>query len=163
MALTAAGRPQREKGTTMLVEQMLLVTCEQLVTINADAPLIEAAKLLNGRKSSLVVVCNSDGVMAGVITKTDVVGQISHCKGCSCTIAASAVMTRDVTFCHPHLPLKDAWSRMKDSGLKHIPVVDHELRPIGVLHARQAVQALLEEVGDEEEILRDYVMGVGYR
>lgn len=147
----------------MLVEQLLSAIREQLVTIDADAPLIEAAKLLHCRKSSLVVVCDSDGVMAGVITKTDVVGQISHCQGSSCTIAASAVMTRDVTFCHPHLPLEDAWSRMKDRGLKHIPVADREQRPIGVLNARQAVQALLEEVGNEEEILRDYVMGVGYR
>ena len=147
----------------MLVEQLLPATHKQLVTIRDDAPLIEAAKLLHGREASLVVVCSSDGVMVGVITKTDVVGQISHCQGSSCGTAASAVMTRDAVFCHPHSMLKDVWERMKERGLKHIPVTDKELRPIGVLNARQAVQALLDEVGNEEELLRDYVMGVGYR
>jgi CBS domain-containing protein len=147
----------------MLVEQLSPATREQLVTIGHDAPLIEAAELLHGREINLVVVCNSDGVMVGVITKTDVVRQISQCQGSSCTTEASAVMTRDVTFCHPHSMLKDVWERMKERGLKHIPIADQEQRPVGVLNARQAVQALLDEMGNEEELLRDYVMGIGYR
>ncbi|WP_246748023.1 MULTISPECIES: CBS domain-containing protein [unclassified Methylobacterium] len=101
--------------------------------------------------------------MVGVITKTDVVGQIGRCQGARCTVAAPAVMTRDVTSCQPDVSLRDVWAQMRKLGLKHIPVLDEDLRPIGVLDARQTVQALLEEVGSEEELLRDYVMGVGYR
>lgn len=147
----------------MLVEQLLAATRVRLVTIRDDAPLIEAARHLHGRETNLVVVCELDGVMVGVITKTDVVDQISRCQGGGCTVAASAVMTRDVTSCQPHVSLTDVWARMRKRGLKHIPVLDEDLRPIGVLDARQTVQALLEEVGSEEELLRDYVMGVGYR
>lgn len=147
----------------MLVEQLLAATRERLVTIRDDAPLTEAARHLHGTNTNLVVVCGLDGVMVGVITKTDVVGQIGRCQGVRCTVAASAVMTRDVISCHPHVPLKDVWDRMRKRGLKHIPVLDEGMRPIGVLDARQTVQALLEEVGSEEEFLRDYVMGVGYR
>ncbi len=33
---------------------------------------------------------------------------------------------------------------------------------MGVLHARDILQVLLEESEDEESILRDYVMGIGY-
>lgn len=55
---------------------------------------------------------------------------------------------------------EDHW-RERDN-LKHIPIADQELRPIGAINARQAVQALLDEVGNEE-LLRDYVLGVGYR
>ncbi|WP_210319322.1 CBS domain-containing protein [Aureimonas glaciei] len=133
------------------------------MTIKDDAPLIEAARLLHGRSASLVVVLNVDGVMVGVITKSDVVGQISGCQGSSCMTAASVVMTRDVTFCHPHVLLRSVWERMRKSDLKHVPIVDRELRPLGVLNARQAVQALMEELGSEEELLREYVMGIGYR
>ena len=147
----------------MLVERLLAETRERLVTVRDDAPLIEAARLLHGSDANLVVVCGSDGGMVGVITKTDVVGQIGRCQGAGCTAAASAVMSRDVTSCHPHVPLKDVWDRMRKRGLKHVPVLDEEMRPIGVLDARQTVQALLEEVGHEEDLLRDYVMGVGYR
>ena len=51
---------------------------------------------------------------------------------------------------------------MKERKLKNIPVVDKDSRPVGVLHARDVLQVLLEDSQDEESMLRDYVMGVGY-
>ncbi len=146
----------------MLVEQLLPAAREKLLAIKDTAPLMEAARRLNGPNANLVVVCNADGVMVGVITKTDVVGQISRCQGSSCTMAAAAVMTRNIAHCQPHDLLTDVWSTMKERGLRHMPVADQELRPSGVLDARQTVQALLDEVEHEEHLLVDYVMCVGY-
>jgi Predicted signal-transduction protein containing cAMP-binding and CBS domains len=145
----------------MFVERLLSAARERLVTIADNAPLIEAARVLRAG-TDLVVVCDSAGFLAGVITKTDVVSQISECQGCSCTAAASSVMTRDVVLCRPGDWLQDVWSRMKERGLKNVPVMDQDSRPLGVLNARDALQALLQEVQDEESLLRDYVMGVGY-
>jgi hypothetical protein len=34
---------------------------------------------------------------------------------------------------------------------------------VGVVHARDLARALLEEVTEEEALLRDYVLGVGYQ
>ena len=51
---------------------------------------------------------------------------------------------------------------MKERGLKNVPITDQDSRPVGVLNARDALQALLEEVENEELLLRDYVMCVGY-
>ena len=146
----------------MYVERMLPAARKRLVTIDDDAPLIDAAKLLGDRHIDLVVVCSSDELLAGIITKTDVVRQISHCQGSGCTTAVSTVMTRTVILCHPNDLLHDVWSIMKERGLKNIPVVDKDSRPIGVLNARDALDALLEEVEYEEVLLREYVMCVGY-
>src|SRR3546814_19534483 len=66
-----------------------------------SSDLIDAARLLNGPQVNLIVVCDESGKMAGVITKTDIVGRISYCTGCSCTMAASQVMTQEVAFCRP--------------------------------------------------------------
>jgi CBS domain-containing protein len=147
----------------MVVERMLPIAYNRLVTIRDDAPLIGAARLLRDFDRDLVVVCNSDGLLVGVITKTDVVRQISHCNGAGCMTAASSVMTRAVVLCRPDDRLNEVWSVMKERHLKHVPVVDQEVRPLGVLNARDALEALLEEVEYEEVLLRDYVMCVGYR
>lgn len=147
----------------MLVERVLAVARQRLVTIDASALLTGAARLLGNAQVNLVVVCASDGAMIGVITKTDVVRQISHCQGSACTAQAATVMTRDVTHCHPGDMLHEVWSIMKERGFLHIPIVDQDSRPCGVLNARDALQALLGEVEDEEAPLRDYVMGIGYR
>ena len=105
----------------MLVERVLPIARERLITIRHNALLKDAAKLLCDTQVGLVVVCNSDGAMVGVITKTDVIRQISHCQGCACTTAAAAVMTQDVTYCHPSEMLHDVLLIMKERGFVHIP------------------------------------------
>jgi len=149
-------------GKAMFVEELLTKARERLVTIADDALLIEAAKLLQA-EAELVIVCNSEGVLIGVITKTDIVKQISRCQGASCMAQAAAAMTRDVLLCEGRDLLHDVWTRMKERGLKNVPVVDPTSRPLGLLHARDILQVLLSQSESDEALLRDYVMGVGYR
>lgn len=52
----------------MFVERMLPAARQRLVTINDDAPLIEAANLLLERPTDLLVVRSGDELLAGVIT-----------------------------------------------------------------------------------------------
>jgi CBS domain-containing protein len=61
----------------MFIDGMLLAVRKRLVTIADSAPLLSAAKLL-ALDTDLVVVCDSDGLLAGVITKTDIVRQIGQ-------------------------------------------------------------------------------------
>ena len=149
-------------GGSIFVERMLPAARKRLVTIKEDAPVIEAAKLLLDCHTDLLVVRRGDELLAGVITKTDVVRQMSICQGSGCTIAASSVMTRTVVHCQPNDVLSNVWSVMKDRGLNNLPVLDRDSRPIGVLNARDALELLREEVEYEEVLLRDYVMCVGW-
>lgn len=147
----------------MFVERMVTTARDRLVTISHGAPLIEAARLLGTSNTDLVVVCASGGQLSGVITKSDVVRQISRCQGSSCTVAVSAIMTDDVVFCRPTDQVSDIWAIMKERRLKNIPVTNAGSIPIGLLNARDALEVLLTEVEQEETLLRDYVMCVGYR
>lgn len=146
----------------MFVQRILPAAYKRLVTIGDDVPLIDAANLLGDLHTDLLVVCSPDKSLVGVITKTDVVRRIGLCRGIDCTTAASIVMTRAVILCHPGDLLHDVWSIMKEHGLKNIPVVDQDSRPMGVLNARDTLEALLEDVEYEEVLLREYVMCVGY-
>ena len=147
----------------MFIGQMLSTARDRLVVVSEDAPLIKAARLLETSNTDLVVVCGSDGRLSGVITKTDVVRQISSCQGSGCTVAASAIMTDGVVFCRTTDQVSDIWAIMKERRLKNIPVTDEASVPIGLLNARDALEVLLTEVEQEESLLRDYVMCVGYR
>lgn len=146
----------------MFVEGMLQAAREKLVTVADDARLIEAAKLLSNG-TDLVVVCDAKGTLQGVVTKTDVVKQISVCQGATCMCPASMVMTRDVALCRAHDRLQDVSTLMKERHLKNIPVVDADNRPVGILTARAVLRVLLGDVEYEEAQLSDYVKGVGYR
>jgi CBS domain-containing protein len=146
----------------MFVESLLPVARGRLTTVQADALLTDAAKLLCGTHNALVVVCNADGAMVGVVTKTDVVRRISRCPDNVCDTTAAAVMTQEVVSCRPSDPLRGVLSLMKERGFVHIPIIDDDSRPCGVVNARDALRTLLGEVEDEQSLLRDYVMGVGY-
>ena len=146
----------------ILVESVLPIAIQRLNTIQAGALLTDAARLLCDTHRSLLVVCSPDGPMVGVITKTDIVRQIADCEGSRCTTPAEAVMTRDVTYCHPGDSLHDVLSKMKERGIVHVPIVDQKSKPVGVINARDALQVLLGDVEYDVSFLRDYIMGIGY-
>jgi CBS domain-containing protein len=130
--------------------------------IEAEAPVREAAALMSKPHTDLIVVCDH-GDMVGVLSKTDIVGEIGRCMGAGCTARVDSIMTRDVTYCRPHAILLDVWSVMRKRGLQRIPVLDEARRPLGIIYARDALQALLSEAENQDELLRDYISGVGYR
>lgn len=147
----------------MLVKQMLPEARARLASIGVEAPVTQAARLMAQPHIDLVVVCDAAGTMAGVLTKTDIVGQISGCHGASCMTRVEAIMTRDVIVCAPDDWLHDIWSIMKQKSLQRVPVLDDARAPIGIIYARDALQNLLRETENQEALLRDYVMTVGYR
>ena len=134
-----------------------------MVTISADALLVDVATLLSDTHISLVIVCDSDGVMAGVVTKTNIVQQFSRSVASLGTAVAGEVMTRVVTFCRPTDSLLDVLAKMEKRGFAHIPVVDEESRPYGVVNSGDALRALMADEKYEASLLRDYVMGIGYQ
>ena len=159
-------RTQKQEGSfvnTKLVGSIGAATRSRLAVVGEAALLLEVAGLLSETQISLVVVCDAGGAMVGVITKTNIVRQIGHCRGAACTSTAAAIMTRDVTFCSETDCLLDVLSMMQARGLVHVPVVDAQRKPSGVVNARDALRALWTEGQYEEALLRDYVMGVGYR
>lgn len=146
----------------MFINQLMSDARKRLVTIEVDALLVDAARALSEFESELVVVCDSADTAVGVITKGDVVRRITHCQGSACRAASAGAMTRQVVSCRPDDHLSDVWSRMKQHRLRHLPVVDHQSRPLGIVNARDVLQALLTTVENETELLRDYVMSAGY-
>ncbi|MEF2548200.1 CBS domain-containing protein [Aurantimonas sp. E1-2-R+4] len=135
---------------------------QRLFCIELDAVLLQAARLLdNGR--DMLLVCDAEGRLAGVLTKTDVVRQTGRCAGASCTAPVVESMTRDVTTAGADGWLHEVWELMKTRGFKNVPILDPDGKPLGVLNARDVLQMLLQEVQQEENLLRDYVMNIGYR
>jgi len=146
----------------MLVERLMPKARERLTTIVDGANLIDAARLLRPG-TDLLIACDPAGRMAGVVTRTDIVNQLSFCDKANCVADIPLAVTRDVVSCRPDEKLEDVWSRITETGFKNIPVTCRDNRPLGVVTAQDIFRILLEEAEYDEAMLRDYVMGVGYR
>ena len=146
----------------MLVEQMLSRACERLAVVDAGASVKDAADLMARPATDLVIVCRG-GAVIGVVTKTDIVVQISRNPGSDLAMPVDTIMRRDVATCRSSDPLSTVLQAMKERGFHRIPVVDDQHSPVGIVYARDALQCLLEEVEIDDELLRDFITGVGYR
>jgi arabinose-5-phosphate isomerase len=146
----------------MYIEKFLPTARKRMCCTDAGTALLQAARLLES-DHDMLVVCDTEGRMVGVLTKTDAVRQIGICTGASCTAPVVEAMAREVITATPSGKLKDVWDTMKAHGLKNIPVVGPDGKPLGVLNARDVLQNLWQEVQHEEDLLFNYVMNVGYR
>ena len=147
----------------MLVRQILDAARQRLAILSWDAPVIAAAEILANPNTPLIVVCDSMGVAIGVITRMDLVKRFSAGPDEAFAANAGDVMTQPVFSCHEDERLQFVWDGLSARQLRCVPVLDDSRRPSGVAHAREIVSALLEEVTHEELLLRDYVLGIGYR
>ena len=147
----------------VLVQHILEDTRKRLAVLDRQALVSEAAAILANPDTPLVVVCDSEGVAVGVVSKSNIIRAISLAKDGAVTMTAGDVMTRPVLSCHVSQTLHGVWETMNARTVRSVPVLDDSGRPEGVVHARDLVRALFNEVDEEELLLRDYVMGIGYQ
>jgi CBS domain-containing protein len=135
----------------------------RLLTVAADALLVEVAALLSSAPISVVVVCDAAGAALGVITETTLVRRLGLGQADFFTTQARDVMATAFTACAPTDRLAEVLAMMHAQGLVHVLLLQPDRHPIGVLNARDGLRALLAAGNHEEALLRNYVMGVGYQ
>ncbi len=131
--------------------------------LSPDSLVCDAAEILANPTTPLIVVCDNDGVVVGVISRTDIIKAIARARVNAFGTNASLIMTRSVLSCHVDQTLQRVWANLNGLSLRCAPVLDADGRPLGVVHARDLARALLDEATQEEELLRDYVLGIGYQ
>ena len=127
----------------MKVRNILASTGRRLAILSWDAPVISAAVILARPDIPLVVVCDRMGVAIGVITRIDLIRQLTSGSEAALAVSAGAVMTQPVFACGENESLDCVWDELKARKLKCAPVLDDQRRPMGLIHAREIARALL--------------------
>jgi len=146
----------------VLVHHILDDARRRLAVLSRDAPLCEAAAILANPDTPLVVVCDDQGIAVGVVAKLDIMKVLAGARADAVKMTTGDVMSRSVFSCQVDQALQELWETMNARSLRCAPILDGSGRPQGVVHARELARALLAEVSEEEVLLRDYVLGVGY-
>jgi CBS domain-containing protein len=153
--------PKPAEIQAMLVERLHPVTSPRLAVVGRGATVQEAALSLSRPSVGLVVVCGAGGGLQGVVSKSDLIRYLRSPDHTSPQV--SALMTTSVITCGQKDDVHDVWQTMATRNLQNIPVIDDGARPLGVLDIRDAMKALFEEETLQEQMLFNYVTGVGYR
>jgi CBS domain-containing protein len=102
-------------------------------------------------------VTDDDLHIAGIISERDIVRLLAERGPEALDDLVSQVMTRRVVTCGRDDTVSDIMECMTRGKFRHIPVVDHADRLIGIVSIGDAVKARLSLLEHEHHALREYI------
>jgi CBS domain-containing protein len=145
----------------MRIEQLNAMTSVRLATIDANATLRAAALSFSKPGIGLVVVCDKNGGAVGALTKSDLVRHLANSGSMQTTVAT--LMTQPIVHCSPDDDVHLVSETMAAQRLQNLPVLGLERRPLGILDIRDAMKVLFEQEELQEQLLTNYIAGIGYQ
>lgn len=138
-------------GVQLLPPQVL---CESIGSIGLKEPLtVErgtavhcAVALMKSKKIGSLVVVNQDGTIAGIFTERDclmkITGEENECAG----RPICDFMTPDPFRELPDVSIAYALNIMANGGFRHVPIVDQDDIPIGIVSVKDVVTHLVNRM-----------------
>lgn len=121
------------------------VCTHEVVDISPEASIRDAADLMRHRHVGCLVVVeqpNGERVPVGVLTDRDIVVSVVSPGIDPDILTVGDVMTHPVITCGIQEDLFEALERMRNAGVRRLPVVDRRGAAAGVLSADDVVSAL---------------------
>ncbi len=117
------------------------------ITVDKETPIEQAAKVMDDNNISSVMVVDKDGRLVGIFTDRDLRFAVAEGK-VGKGLPIHMLMTENPITISPSDLVIDAMKKMRDADIKHLPVVDGEGKPLGMITMRDIIDAawLLLEV-----------------
>jgi CBS domain-containing protein len=143
------------KEATMTVRAILDSKGHQIQSVQPDAKLSAAIKLLGEKKIGAVLVMER-GRIEGILSERDIVRVLGERGAAVLDEPVSAVMTRKVISCKPSDTVGAIMEMMTSGKFRHLPVID-DSRVVGLISIGDIVKWRVREYESEQEALRDYI------
>lgn len=145
------------------IRQFLNEKGRDVWSIQQDAPVFDALKLMAEKNCGALVVLDEDERLAGVVSERDYARKVALHRKTSIDTPVSEIMTADVITVDEHQTLDNCLSLMSEHNIRHLPVVKGR-RLMGVLGIGELVHHKIEEKEHEIQTINQYVSGqLAYR
>jgi CBS domain-containing protein len=139
----------------MTVRSILDSKGHQVLSVEPDANLSAAVKILGGKKIGAVLVM-SEGRIEGILSERDIVRVLSERGAAVLEEPVSGVMTRKVVSCRQSDTVAAIMEMMTLGKFRHLPVVE-DGKVVGLISIGDIVKRRVQEYETEQEALRDYI------
>lgn len=99
-------------------------------------------RLLKEHNRGSVLVCDPQQVLQGIFTERDSLRMMA--RGDGLDVAVETVMSRNPVTIRVHDTVETAIAKMSRGGYRHLPVIDDERRPVGVMLVSSILRYLVE-------------------
>ncbi|WP_420645838.1 cyclic nucleotide-binding/CBS domain-containing protein [Candidatus Leptofilum sp.] len=142
---------QEPKSTTPIQDRLITDTLSTLnpkvpITIDVSASLAKAVHQMNGHRIGCLLVTDAQDKLVGIFTEKDLLHRVVGLVEDMDTAVIADYMTPDPIALTADLPIAQALHEMHVHGFRHLPLVDEEHRPEGIVSFRDVVHHLKEKL-----------------
>ncbi|MBR0792743.1 CBS domain-containing protein [Bradyrhizobium manausense] len=139
----------------MTVRSILNTKGHQIMSVEPDAKLVAAVKLLAEKKIGAVLVMNQSR-LEGILSERDIVRVLGERGADVLDEPVSEVMTRKVVTCKETDTVAELMEMMTKGKFRHLPVLENN-KVVGLISIGDIVKRRVQEYESEQEALRDYI------
>ncbi len=140
------------------VQDILKSKGSEVVSIQQDAFVLDAAILMNSKRIGALTVMDGDRLV-GVFSERDLLTRVIVVRKNPADTPISEVMTTQVRVCELTTSLDECSAAMTNNKIRHLPVVDDRGQLLGVLSTGDI---LARQFADQEATIRfmhEYITG----
>ena len=140
----------------MFVLDILKTKGGDIVSVTSEQSIAEALALLAKHRIGAVLVCDTGGGIAGILSERDLVRAMHKHGKAVFDKKVGDLMTTPVVTCSPRDPVAAIEGLMTAQRFRHVPVVeDGALK--GIISIGDVVKTRIEEAEAEVDALRRYI------
>lgn len=133
-----------------LIAQM--IQAQPCHTISSRSTVLQAAKLMKLNHVSALMVEGPTHRLLGIVTERDIVFRTVAAGGLPGEMGVTQIMTQNPRSITVDKPFGHALHMMYEGEFRHVPVVDEEGCPIGMVSARDALSS--DAMAFDQELVR---------
>lgn len=139
-----------------------VIADRQLVTGSQEMTVRVACRLMAEHRIGAILVVDGGSKPIGIFTERDALNKILAAGLNPDSTQLAEVMVADVMTISANKPLSFALYLMSEGGFRHVPVLDDDGKPIGMVSARDALGQDIMEVEREMKRLEEIEGSIGY-
>jgi arabinose-5-phosphate isomerase len=133
--------PGGNLGKQLLLKvDAMMITGAGIPMVNESVSVSDAIVEISSKRLGATCVVNDTGSLSGVLTDGDLRRLLQHNTNIS-NLTVSQVMTKNPKTIHPDMLAAQALKLMESYKITQLVVVDHDHKPIGILHLHNLVEA----------------------
>ncbi len=140
LADSAENKTSRVLDQRMIREPIRLLEPRQPLSLPPSATVRDAIRIMREHRIGCVLVVDV-GVLVGIITERDLLLKLD---GTELDRPIDALMTPDPEALTPEDPIVWALNKMSVGGFRHVPLVDAERRPVGIVSVKDIIDYIVD-------------------
>ncbi len=140
----------------MTIASILSAKGHDVFTITLPQSLLEVCSTLREHHIGAIVIVDSKGKLAGILSERDIVRRIAQHGPDALQADASDCMTSNVVTCSPEDTIQTAMARMSDGRFRHLPVLEND-QLVGMVSIGDLVKRRIADAEREAEDLKNYL------